>query len=131
MTFGKYSIIVLGAAALSQAVLLPLLSEAVRPAVALGAALAVANVLLAFALAAWGIRRSPRVFLGAVLGGMMVRLALVLLAVALAVAVFDYPKVPLAMTLLSYFVPLLVFELAVLHRSTPAPAVTTAVAAAR
>jgi hypothetical protein len=130
VTFGKYALIILGAASLSQAVLLPLVSEAVRPAVALGAALAVANVLLAFALAAWGLRRSPRVFLGAVLGGMMVRLALVLLAVVLAVAVFETPKVPLAMTLLSYFVPLLVFELAVLHRRTPprAPAQTAAVA---
>jgi hypothetical protein len=131
VTFGKYALIILGAAGLSQAALLPLLSEGVRPAVGLGAALAVANVLLAFALAAWGLKRSPNVFLGAVLGGMMVRLALVLLAVALAVAVFDIPKVPLAMTLLSYFVPLLVFELAVLHRSTPPPASAPTAAVAR
>jgi hypothetical protein len=123
VTFGKYALFILGAAGLSQAALLPWLSEGLRPAVALGAALAVSNVLLAFALAAWGLKRSPRAFLGAVLGGMMARLGLVLLAVAVAVAVFEFPKVPLAMTLLGYFVPFLVFELAVLHRSTPAPAV--------
>lgn len=123
MTFGKYAVFILGAALLSQAALLPWLAEGLRPAVALGAALAVSNVLLAFALAAWGLKRSPRAFLGAVLGGMMARLGLVLLAVAVAVAGFGVPKVPLTMTLLGYFVPFLVFELAVLHRSTPGPAV--------
>lgn len=123
MTFGKYAVFILGAALLSQAALLPWLAEGLRPAVALGAALAVSNVLLAFALAAWGLKRSPRAFLGAVLGGMMARLGLVLLAVAVAVAAFGVPKVPLTMALLGYFVPFLVFELAVLHRSTPGPAV--------
>jgi len=121
VTFGKYALIIFGAAATSQALLLPVLSEANRPAVALGAGLAVANVLVAFALAAWGLGKSPRVFLGAVLLGMAVRLGLVLVAVGLAVALFDYPKLPLAMSLLAYFTPFLMFELAVLHRSTPAP----------
>lgn len=126
MTFGKYALIVLSAAGLSQAALLPLLSEPVRPAVTLGAALAVSNVLLAFALAAWGLKRSPRAFLGAVLLGMMFRLGLVLLAVAVAVAALGVPKVPLTMALLGYFVPFLFFELAVLHRTTPAPATAVA-----
>jgi hypothetical protein len=126
VTFGKYALIILGAAGFSQAALLPWLSGSVRRAVALGAALAVSNVLLAFALAAWGLKRSPRAFLGAVLGGMMARLGLVLLAVAVAVAAFDVPKVPLTMALLGYFVPFLVFELAVLHRSTPPPATAVA-----
>jgi hypothetical protein len=123
VTFGKYALFIIGAALLSQAALLPWLPEGVRPAVALGAALAASNVLLAFALAAWGLKRSPRAFLGAVLGGMTARLGLVLLAVAVAVAAFGVPKVPLTMALLGYFVPFLVFELAVLHRSTPGPAV--------
>jgi hypothetical protein len=121
VTFGKYAFTVVGAALASQALLRPLLSEGVRPAAALGATLAAANVLLAFALAAWGMKRSPRAFLGAVLGGMAVRMALLLLVVALAVTLFDYPKVPLAMTLLAYFVPFLAFELLVLHRNTPTP----------
>jgi hypothetical protein len=125
VTFGNYARTVALATATSQAVLLPLLGPSVRPAVALGAALAAANVLGAFALAAWGLKRSPRAFLGAVLGGMAVRMGLVLLAVVLATTLLGFPRLPLALSLLGYFMPFLVLELAVLHKSTstPAPAV--------
>ena len=120
MTLSKYALFVLTATAASQAILLPLLSAETRPAVALGAVLAALNVVLAFALAALGsvARRKPS---WAVFGGMAARMGVVLLAVVFAMTASKY-QVPLVLSLLAYFVPLLVFELAVLHRSTPAPA---------
>ena len=122
MSFGKYAIAVVVSALLSQAVVLPFLSRDYRGAVALGAGLAAANVLAAFAVAAWGLKRSPKAFLAAVLGGMAARMGFVLAAVAAAVLLFGFPKAPLALSLLAYFVPYLVSEIHVLHKSTPAPA---------
>ena len=121
MTFGNYARIVLASTASTQAVLLPLLPAGQRPAVATGALLAAANVLAAFALAAWGLKHSPKAFLAAVLGGMAARMGVVLLAVVLALGVFGLPRLPLALSLLGYFMPFLALEIAVLHKSTPAP----------
>jgi hypothetical protein len=122
VTFGKYGLVVLMTAALTQAVVLPLLSGATRVAVALGAVLAVANVLAALALAAWGLKQPPKAFLAAVLGGMVARMGLVLLVVVLAVTLLAVPKLPLVFSLLGYFVPFLLLELRAFHRATPAPA---------
>jgi hypothetical protein len=123
VTFGNYARIVLASTALTQAALLPFLPGGFRPAVALGAALAAANVLAAFALTAWGLKRSPKAFLAAVLGGMAARTGLVLLAVVLALTRFDLPRLPLALSLLGYFMPFLALEITALHKSTPAPVV--------
>jgi hypothetical protein len=122
VTFGNYARIVLASTLLTQAALLPLLPGGVRSAVALGAALAAANVLAAFALAAWGLKHSPKAFLAAVLGGMAARMGLVLLIVALGLSVFGLPRLPLALSLLGYFMPFLALEITALHKSTPAPA---------
>jgi hypothetical protein len=121
VTFGKYALVVLLSAGLTQAAIPPFLSGGTRPAVALGATLAAVNVLAAFGLAAWGMRRSPKAFLAAVLGGMMARMAVVLLAVVVAVGVFGVPTAPLALSLLAYFVPFLVSEIHILHKNTPTP----------
>lgn len=123
MTFGSYARIVLVTTGFTQAVLLPFLSGDTRLAVALGALLAAANVLAAFALAAWGLKRSPKAFLAAVLGGMAARMGVVLLAVVLALTVFALPRLPLALSLLGYFMPFLALEIAALHKSTPTHAV--------
>lgn len=122
MTFGKNALVVLMSAGLTQAVLLPFLSGETRGAVALGAVLAAANVLAAFALAAWGLKQPPKAFLAAVLGGMVARMGLVLLTVVLAVTLLGVPKLPLVFSLLGYFVPFLLLELRAFHRSTPSPA---------
>jgi Na+-translocating ferredoxin:NAD+ oxidoreductase RnfA subunit len=123
VTFGNYARFVLVSAVFSQAALLPFLPVDVRPAVATGAALAAANVLTAFALVAWGLERSPKALLAAVLGGMAVRTGLVLLAVVLGLTLFGLPRAPLALSLLGYFIPFLALEVAVLHKKTLAPGV--------
>jgi hypothetical protein len=91
-----------------------------RWAVAFGGALAVANTLAAHALVLWSSRRSTNAFLGAVLGGMVGRMGLMLAAVVAGVLLLGLPKLPLAVSLLSYFVLFLVMELSILHRRTSA-----------
>jgi hypothetical protein len=118
VTFGKYALVVLITVALTQAAALPALTDGARSAVALGAALAAANALLAFALTEWGLRKSARAFLAATLGGMAARMALVLSAMVVAVSDLGLPVRPLALSLLAYFVPFLILELTILHKAT-------------
>jgi branched-subunit amino acid ABC-type transport system permease component len=105
----------------SLALVWPLLSGAgpsAQRAVGFGAALAAVNTALAYFLARWSSRRSPNVFLGAVLGGMFGRIVVMLGAIALGVLALDLPRLPLAFSVLSYFTVFLIFELALLHRQT-------------
>ena len=122
MSLLRYSILVTGVAAatfvLAWAVALRRVEAPVRGAAAFGAALAVANTVLAHALVLWSARRSTNVFLGAVLGGMVGRMALMLGAVVAGVLLLGLPRLPLAVSLLSYFVLFLVMELSILHRHT-------------
>jgi MFS family permease len=84
-----------------------------------GGVLAAANTLAAYGLVRWSEKRSANAFMGAVLGGMVGRMGLMLAAVVGAVLLLGLPKVPLAVSLLSYFVLFLVFEIAVLHKQRP------------
>ncbi len=122
MSLLRYSILVTGVAvatfAVAWAIALRRVEAPVRGAAAFGAALALANTVLAHALVLWSSRRSTNAFLGAVLGGMVGRMALMLGAVVAGVLLLGLPKLPLAASLLSYFVLFLVMELAILHRRT-------------
>lgn len=126
MTLGRYALIVFGIVGGSLGVLWSTLGASVDPrvlpAALVGAALAALNTLLAYSLVIWSARRSTDVFLRAVLWGMAGRMAFMLASVVASVLVLGLPKVPLAVSLLGYFVLFLVFELAVLHkRTTPQP----------
>jgi hypothetical protein len=114
----RYSILVLAVAAVTLAVAWALVpSEApVRTAMAFGAALAALNTLAAHALVEWSERRSTKVFLGAVLGGMVGRMALMLGAVVVGVLVLELPRLPLVVSLLGYFALFLMLELRLQHR---------------
>jgi hypothetical protein len=120
----RYSILVTCVAAaslaLAWAVALRRAEAPVRAAAAFGAVLAVANTVVAHALVLWSRRRSTNAFLAAVLGGMVGRMALLLAAVVAGVLLLGLPKLPLAASLLSYFVLFLVMELTILHRQTGA-----------
>ena len=121
MSFARYVALVSGAACASLGALWLVLEPRWRVPAAVGAALAVANTVAAYGLVVWGNRRSTNVFLGAVLGGMVARMGLMLAAVVMAVLLLGLPKVPLALSLLAYFVVFLVFELALLQRRTSGP----------
>jgi hypothetical protein len=122
LSLTRYSILVLGIAtltfALAWAVALRRADAPTRWAAAFGGALAVANTLAAHSLVLWSSRRSTNTFLGAVLGGMVGRMAVMLAAVVAGVLWLGLPKVPLAVALLSYFVLFLIMELSILHRRT-------------
>ena len=127
MSLLRYTIVVLGIAALTfalaWAVALRRADAPTRWAAAFGGALAVANTLVAHALVQWSNRRSTNAFLGAVLGGMVGRMVLLLAAVVAGIITLGLPRLPLAFSLLSYFVLFLVMELTILHRRTTTPAV--------
>ncbi len=126
MSLIRYSVLVLGIAvatfALAWGVALRRADIATRWAAAFGAGLALANTLVAHSLVLWSSRRSTNAFLGAVLGGMVGRMAAMLAAMVAAVLELGLPKVPLAVSLLSYFVLFLIMELSILHRRTSAVA---------
>jgi hypothetical protein len=120
----RYSVLVLGIAlptlALAWVVALRRADSPTRWAAVFGASVAIANTIAAHALVRWSWRRSTKAFLGAVLGGMVGRMALMLTAVAAGVLWLGLPKLPLVGSLLPYFVLFLVVELAILHRQTDA-----------
>jgi hypothetical protein len=118
LSIKRYALIVLGVVAATLAAAWPAVPADARAAVLLGAALAAGNTILAYFLTVWSIGRSPNVFLGVVLGGMVARMVMMLLAVVAAVLGLGLPALPLAICLLAYFVAFLGFELTVLHRRT-------------
>jgi hypothetical protein len=127
LNFVRYAILVVGTAAvtfgLAWALALRRADAPTRGAAAYGLALALANTLVAHGLVLWSSRRSTNAFLGAVLGGMVGRMGLMLAAVVAGVLLLGLPKVPLAASLLSYFVLFLIMELSILHRLTSGPRV--------
>ena len=126
MSLIRYSVLVLGIAvatfALAWAVALRRADVATRWAAAFGAGLALANTVTAHALVLWSYRRPPNAFLGPVLGGMVGRMAAMLAAVVAGVLLLGLPKVPLALSLLSYFVLFLTMETSILYRRMSAGA---------
>jgi hypothetical protein len=123
MTVARYTLMTAAIASGSQALLWPLLARwagpAGRQAALLGAALALANTVAAYGLVRWSAGRPVNTFMGAVLGGMLGRMGLMLAAVLGLVLLLDLPEVPLAVSLLAYFVLFLVIELFLVHRERP------------
>ena len=120
MSFGRYALVVLGVTLLSQLMAAPWLDARARAAAALGAGLAVLNTWLAYFLALWSRPKPTKLFLAAVLWGTAGRLAFLLAAVLAAVLAFGMARVPLAISLLAYFLGFLIFELSLLHKTTRA-----------
>jgi hypothetical protein len=124
VSLGRYTLVVLALLGAGLGVTwLPLLKgleTRARWAALLGGALAALNAITAYLLVLWSASRPTGAFLKAILGGMVGRMAFLLAAVLVAVLGLGLPSVPLAVSLLSYFVLFLVLELAVLHRRAPA-----------
>ena len=118
MSVKRYALIVLGVVAATLAAAWPAVPGEARAAVLFGAALSAANTVLAYFLTLWSINRPPNVFLGVVLGGMVARMVTMLATVVAAVLGLGLPALPLAVSLLVYFVGFLAFELTALHRRT-------------
>src|SRR5262245_59843307 len=102
MTLARYATIALAITAGSLALAWPLMARwmeaAGRRAVLAGAGLAVANTVVAYGLVRWSASRPMNTFMGAVLGGMVGRMGLMLAAVLGAVLLLGLPEVPLAVS---------------------------------
>jgi hypothetical protein len=122
----RYSTLVLlvAAATLAAASLVVPAGTPVRAAILFGAGLAILNTLAAHALVSWSERRSTQAFFGAVLGGMVGRIGLLLAAVVLGVLLLELPRLPLVVSLLAYYTLFLVMELTLQHRHARRPAET-------
>lgn len=129
MSLGRYSILVLGVALATLTLAWPLalrrLDAPARAAVAFGASVALVNTIAAHALVRWSAARSTTAFLRAVLGGMLGRMVVMLAAVVVGLLALGLPRLPLAFSLLSYFVVFLAMELTILHRQTSGPSSAT------
>ncbi len=122
MSFARYALLVLAIVGGSLGLLWPLVLRGLEPrarwAACAGSALAAFNTLVAYALVVWSQSRSTTVFFRAVLGGMVGRLGVMLAAVVAGILLLGLPKLPLTLSLLSYFVLFLVLELTQAHRRT-------------
>ena len=116
MSLLRYSSIVVGAVALAMAALRPALTPDAWRAALVGALLAAANAVAAYALVVWSAGRSNTAFFRAVLGGTLGRMAVVLAAVAAAIVGLRMPPLPLLAALLACFVAFLALEMAAVHR---------------
>jgi hypothetical protein len=117
-------LIVASVVAGSLALALPLfrLDSSASLAAVLGGALAAGNSVAAYGLVLWAEGRSNVAFFRAVLGGMLLRMTLLLLAVLGGVLLFELPRLPLVLPMLAYFVLFLALELGVVQRRSGAEA---------
>ena len=124
MSFARYAQLVTAVAGVSLALLWPLagrMGAAGWSAAAWGAVLAVLNSLAAYRLVRWADGKPTVAFFRAVLGGMLARMALLLVAIVLLLRVADLPTVPFVVSLLGHFVAFLVLETAVVSRPPAQP----------
>jgi hypothetical protein len=91
-----------------------------RWAVLYGVALAALNAVCAYSLVLWSEGRPTTAFLRAILWGTLGRMVALLAAVAVGLLAFDLPKVPLVVSLLSYFLLFFVMHTTIVHRRAPA-----------
>jgi hypothetical protein len=117
VSLARYSAIVVGTVLVSLAALrLPLARES-WDAVGAAAALAALNAVAAYALVAWSSRRANVVFFQAILGGTLVRMAILLAGTVAAILWLGLGRVPFVVSLVSYFAAFLALELAAVHKA--------------
>ena len=119
MTLGRHALIVaavLAVTLLGGGMLVhERLSASVAEAAVFGATVAAANAILSHMLVLRTAGRPASVFLKLVIGGMAGRIALVLGAVVVAVAVLNLPGLPLVLSLLGHFAVFLGLEIVALN----------------
>jgi hypothetical protein len=117
VTLVRYTAVVAGVAGLSWLAVAKFLDGPARGAVGFSAALTTINTIAAFAIVTWAAARPLKPFLAAVFGGMLARLAALLVAVGLAISHLGFRTFPLVAALFVYFSVFLAFELAVVNRT--------------
>jgi hypothetical protein len=118
----RYSAIAVGTLMISLAALRLPLEPSSWNAVGAAGGLATFNAVVAFALVSWSSKRPNVVFFQAILGGTLVRMAILVAGTLTAILWLGLARVPFVLALLSYFAAFLALELGVVHRgrtSTP------------
>lgn len=82
-----------------------------------GAVLAGLNAVAAYGLVLWSRERSTVVFMRAILGGMTLRMGVMVGVSAIALRLFDLPVTAFLPSLLAHFALFLVLELTAAHRT--------------
>jgi hypothetical protein len=124
LSFARYAQVVAAVAGTSLALLWPLaprLGPGGGTAAAWGAALAALNTLVAYRLVLWSCDQPTVAFFRTILGGMLARMAVLLVAVAVALRAAALPAAPFVVSLLGHFVVFLVIETAVVSRTSAPP----------
>jgi len=124
VSFGRYAQVVTAVAGVSLASLWLLagrLGAGGWAAAAWGAALAVLNTLAAYRLVLWSQGQPTVAFFRAILGGTLVRMTLLLLAVAVGLRAAALPALPFVVSLLGHFAAFLALESAVVSRPSAEP----------
>ncbi len=85
-------------------------AEVVRACIA-GLTISVANVLAGYAAIEYSINKSYMVFLKAVLGGMGVRMLVMLGALLILIKVFQFQALPLVGSLMGFYILFLILEI--------------------
>jgi len=120
VSVGRYLLVVVVAALSAFALAWPLVLRGLDAeplwAAVYGGLLAALNTVLAYALVRWSDRRSAKAQVLAVLGGMLVRMALLLAGVVFGILVLELPRAPLALSLFLLFALYLAIELTIIHR---------------
>lgn len=91
-------------------------APATRTAVVLGAVLATVNVLLGYAAIEYAFHRSYTAFLKAVLGGMGIRMVLVLGVLVVLITSWAVPVLPLTLSLFGFYTVFLTLEVLYIQR---------------
>lgn len=120
MSFTRFAAIVAGTLVVTLSLALSLLVQRGPAALAtlVGALLAALNAFAAYALVRYSRDRSTLVFMRAVLGGMTLRMGVMLLAIVVALRLFQLEQVPLIFSLLTHFALFLALELFAVHSSS-------------
>jgi len=120
VSVGRYLLVVVAAALSALALSWPLFLRGLgadgRWAAVYGALLAALNSVLAYALVRWSDHRSAKAQVVAVLGGMLVRMALLLAGVVFGILGLRLPQAPLTASLFLLFAVYLAIELTIIHR---------------
>jgi hypothetical protein len=123
LSFNRYTLVVSCLAASSLLIALALdprrLDAAGGWAALYGGALAALNAVGAYWLVLWSDGRPTVVFLRTILWGTLGRMVTLLLGVAVGILALGLPRVPLIVSLLSYFLLFLVMQITILHRRAP------------
>ncbi len=84
-----------------------------------GGTLALLNTVGAYFLVLWSDRRPTTVFLRTVLWGTLGRMMALLVGVVVGILALGLPRIPLIVSLLSYFLLFFVLQTTILHRRAP------------